>query len=566
MATWDFLLDILILLGAALLLGTVAELLRQSAILGYLAAGTIVGPNVLGLVGRGGGVEIIAELGVAVLLFTIGLEFSLRRLKRLGRVALLGGCLQVVATMAIAGVLAAIWLPWRGAVAVGAMIALSSTACVVRMLVDRRMLESIYGRNAIGILLFQDAAVIPLLLLVVTLGGAQGAADTALLLGKTVLLAVALIGGLLVLLNVIIPRLLNIQLWARHRELPILLAIILALGSAAAAHALSLSPSMGAFVAGVLLGGSPFSAQIRADVGSLRALLVTLFFASIGMLGEPAWALEHWYLVLGAVAAVIAGKAVVIWGVLRALGYRSGVSAATGLCLAQVGEFSFVLADVARGSAPNALIGDETFRLIVSATILTLFLTPFLATAAPRVADWLEERRRARVGAAGVEPSAAVEQESGEPPTDIMIIGYGPAGQAVCNALYGQHRARIMVLDLNPRNVQTARRLGLAARIGDATHGAVLEAAGIERASVVCLTIPDPAATRTIIHLCRRIVPDAAVVARSRYHVRRWELELAGAREVIDEEENVGLRIAASARKYIGQQSAISDRQVSSNQ
>ncbi len=551
MDPWSFLIDLLQMLAAALVLGTLAEQLRQSAILGYLVAGTLVGPNGLEYVDEGAHVAVIAELGAALLLFTIGLEFSLRRLRRLGRVALLGGALQVVVTMAAAAAAARLLgLSPRGAIAVGAMVSLSSTACVVRMLVDRRALDSVYGRNALGILLLQDLAVIPLLLIVVVLSGAEAPIEAGAVVGRLLLLAAGVFGGVFLLVNHVVPRLMNIERWARNRELPILLAIILALGSAAAAHQAGVSPAVGAFIAGVLLGESPFAAQIRADIASLRTLLVTLFFASLGMLGEPAWVLKHWHLVAGTVLLILAGKALIVLGIVRLLGFTAGLAAATGLCVAQVGEFSFVLADTARTpSSPGTppLISDDTFRLLVSATIATLFLTPFLVAAAPRAADWIESRRRRPAPAAM--PAAA---DGERPAPSIVIVGFGPAGQAVANALYAHHRDRILVIDLSPRNSQAARTLGLAVHLGDATHREVLDHAGIAGARVVAITIPDPDAVRTVIHLCRQAAPDSAVVARARYHVRRWEMELAGAREVIDEEEQVGLRIAASVRRHLG--------------
>ncbi len=548
MTTWDIMIDILVLLTAALVLGTVAEQLRQSAILGYLMAGMVVGPNVLGLVGEGAHVRAIAELGVAMLLFTIGLEFSFRRLMRLGQVALVGGSLQVVITLAIAAVVAKLLgLPIRGAIAVGAMVALSSTACVVRVLLDRRAIESLYGRNALGILLLQDVAVIPLMLLLIALAGGDTVLGAAKVLGRTIILGGALVGGFVLLLNVLVPRLLNLERWARNRELPILLAIILAVGSAVAAHAVALPPAVGAFVAGVLLGGSPFATQIRSDVGSLRTVLVTLFFSSIGMLAEPVWIAAHWHVVAGTVVLIMAGKAAIIWIIVRLIGFTHGLAAATGLCLAQVGEFSFVLAELAGGRIP--LIAPETFKLIVSATLVTLFCTPFLVAAAPRLADLIESRRlRGRAGAAGDGNEAEAPDAQGP---DVVVIGFGPAGQAVAHALYNQCRDQMAVIELSPRNAKTARHYGLSVHMGDATHLDVLERASINQAQVIAITIPDPTDCRTIIHLCRRLAPGAVIVARSRYHTYRWEFELAGAREIVDEEEQVGLRVAATARKYL---------------
>ena len=566
-SSWPIITDVVILLTAALLLGTLAEQLRQSAILGYLLAGTLVGPSVLGLVGSGEQVNVIAELGVALLLFTIGLEFSVGRLRRLGAVALVGGSLQVVLTLLITAAVAVL-LPLgpRAALAMGAIVTLSSTACVLRLLVDRAALDSLYGRNALGILLLQDAAVIPLILLMSALSGGDSLAHAGLTLLRTAGMAAGLIGLFYVVFNLVVPRLLNIRQWAKNRELPILLAMVVALGSVVAAHHVGISPAMGAFIAGVLLGGSPFAVQIRADVSSVRTLLVTVFFASIGLLGDPQWMMEHWILVAGTVAAIVIGKTLIISVIMRGLRLTHGLAVATGLCLAQVGEFSFVLAVIAHGPANRPLIGDDVFQTIVSAMIVTLFLTPFLVALAPHATTWIEAWRHRHETAESTSASTAddaalnrdaevgsTDERDGrdDPKSRIFIIGFGPAGQGVAHALLSRHQRQLVVIDLNPRNAAVAQGFGVAVQLGDAAHRHVLEHAQIRRASVIVITVPDPTASRTIIHHCKYLAPNAVIVARARYHVLRWELELAGALHVIDEEEHVGLRLAAEARKHL---------------
>lgn len=538
----------LIILGAALILGTLAEQLRQSAILGYLIAGTLVGPNVLGFVDQIDHVRAIAELGVALLLFTIGLEFSFRRLMLLGRVALLGGTLQVVTTLAIgAGIAAVSGLSWQASLAVGAIVALSSTACVLRLLTERAAIDSVYGRNALGILLLQDVAVIPMMILVVILAGGSTLSEAVWMLSRTVLLGGLLVAGFLILFNLIVPHLLSLQQWSRNREFPVLLAIVLALGSAYAAHAASLSPAMGAFVAGVLLGGTPFAAQVRSDVGSLRTVLVTLFFATIGMLSNPAWILNHWVAVVVAVLVIVIVKAAAVWAILRRLGVSHGMAVATGLAVAQVGEFSFVLAEIAR-TGTHPLISIDTFHLAVSSMILTLFLTPFLVTSAPHVARLVERWCRPRLSRREQGPC---DPDPGPLPSSCFIIGFGPAGQEVATALAHLQTTAITVIELNRRTAAAAQQLGLHTLIGDATHQDVLQHAGIARASVITVTVPDPAAARAIAHACRHLAPEAVVIARLRYHRRRLELELAGAHEIVDEEEFVGRRLAAMTLRRI---------------
>jgi len=555
--SWQVVLDILVLLGAALMLGTLAEQLKQSSILGYLVAGTIVGPAGLSLVKAGDHVHVIAELGVAMLLFSIGLEFSFARLRRLGKIALVGGSSQILLTMALAcGVSLLFGLSLKVAVAIGAMLALSSTACVLRILVDRKTIDSRYGRNSLGILLMQDIAVVPLVLLMTVLASGGSFGESMVVLGKTTGLGVLLIGAFLVLFRFVVPRLFNIKQWAQNRDLPVLLAIVVAIGSALAAHELGISPAMGAFVAGVLLGESPFAVQIRADVTSLRTLFVTLFFASVGMLGEPAWVLENWAVVGGTVTAIIVGKALVVTLVVRMLGHGTAISLASGLCLAQVGEFSFVLAEIGRGD----VFSEYVFDLVVSSTILTLFVTPFLIALAPRVTHGYQrvlgrsstEQRTTQAGERAVEPEAADTDEKADAEgQDIFIIGFGPTGQQAADLLSKQYGKLIHVIDLNPKNAQLAEMRGLAVQVGDATRHEVLEHAGIHRASVVLVTLPDANASRTVIHHCRHLSPEAVVIARARYHIMRWELQMAGAMHVVDEELSVGRNLAKEVRRQM---------------
>lgn len=543
---WQFLVEVLILLGAALALGALAEQLRQSAILGYLLAGTLVGPNVLGWVKSGENVNIIAELGVALLLFTIGLEFSFRKLRGLGRVALLGGTMQVLVTMAVPAAIAiAFDLQLRAAVAVGAMIALSSTAIVLRLLTDRAAMDSVYGRNCLGILLLQDIALIPLVLLMALLGSGGTVQETLMMLSRTVGLGFLLTSVFLVLFKLVVPRLLNLHRWTQNRELPILLAIIVGIGSAVAAHMVSISPAIGAFFAGILLGESPFAVQIRTDVSSIRTLLVTLFFASVGMVGEPVWVMQNWLMVVGVVAAILVGKTLITTLVLRMLAVSLPLSVATGLCIAQVGEFSFVLAEMAHGT----VISEDLFRLIVSATIMTLFLSPLLVVMAPVVAGCLSARTRRLVAEDGTTASSEAAEKNQL--RDTFIIGFGPAGQQAAQALAPAYKDRLFVVDLNPRNLVEAESMGLSNQVGDGTQRDLLRHTGLQHAHIVIVAVPDPTTSRTIIQHCKDLAPTAVIIARIRYHVMRKELEDAGALEIVDEEEQMGVHLAKKAFKYL---------------
>ena len=560
---WTILGDILVLLATALVLGAAAERLGQSVIVGYLIAGTLVGPNVLGWIASQRELFNIAELGVALLLFSIGLEFSPRRLVSLGSNVLKTGPLQVVLTavFAFAGATAC-GLDAREAIVVGMMVAVSSTACVLRLLTDRAEVDSEHGRTALGILLIQDVAVVPMMLLVSVMatGGTWGTIVGKLTLALT--LAAVLVGLFYVLFNIVAPRVLLLPTWHKNRDLPILLAVIMATGSAWATHAAGLSPALGAFASGVLLAVSPFATQIRADTRPLTTLMVTLFFAAIGMFGDPVWLVEHWAIVVGVVLAIVVGKPLLIALLARAFGRPWRYAIATALCLAQVGEFSFVLATIAQSNIEGAaLMSPITFRAMVAATILSLLLTPSLVSVAPWAGARCERillRWRARPGRAQVEldecttGTEEAEVANNGSPDLILVVGFGPAGQRVAEELLDSHQQQVVAIDLNPKNIEIARQYGLIFHLGDATDRDILEHAGIYRARAVVVTVPDHATARQLIHLVRDLAPEAFVVARCRYHVLHWELLRAGAHEVVDEEDQLGRCLAAQVRRFVG--------------
>lgn len=469
---WTALLQLLLLLSGALVAGMLFERFRQSAILGYLLAGTVMGPHVFGLVGADSGVSAMAEPGVALLLFAIGLEFSARRLLRLGPVAIVGGSLQVLVTLALAaGAAAAFGLEFKTAVAVGATVALSSTACVLRLLIDRAEIDSLHGRTSLGILLLQDVAVVPLLLLVTMLGGGGTLADIGLGLAKALGLIAALVLLFLLLAKLVLPGLLRHLSMSRDRELLVLLAVILALGSAWAAQAMDLSPALGAFVAGMLLAESPFSTQIRADIGGLRILFITLFFVSVGMMGDPVWMAAHMLPVALLTLALIAGKGLIVTVITVLFRLPVAHAIASGAALAQVGEFGIVVAGIASG---NGLFGEELMQLLVSAILLSLFLTPFLvryALPVGRATAGMFAGKKATPSPKNLPRSQSEEDgpDSGEdtpPPQRFLLIGFGPSGQNVGEELSRIPGAEALVIDMRPPNVELAPLHGPAGRAG----------------------------------------------------------------------------------------------------
>ena len=547
-AVWTMLFQLLALLGLALVLGMLFERFKQSAILGYLMAGTLLGPGLFNVIDQGSGVPVIAELGVSLLLFAIGLEFSAKRLIKLGPIAAIGGSLQVITTLGLGvGIGLLLGLEPRTAIAVGAVVALSSTACVLRILTDRAEIDSVHGRTALGILLLQDIAVVPLVLTVTIISGEGGIAEMGFGLLKAFGLIVGLVSVFLILAKYILPLVMRELSVARDRELLVLLAVLLAIGSACAAHALDLSPALGAFLAGMMLAESPFATQIRSDIGGLRIIFITLFFASVGMLGDPVWIAQNLPQVLGVTALIMVGKAAVISVIALFFKIPAQQAIASGIALAQVGEFGVVIGGIANS---NGLFSDELVRLIVSSTLLTLFATPLLIRGAlplgKRIAGLLPGKQ-----------SGGSEDRSEQPDDGkdfVMVVGFGPSGQRVSERLK-EFGVSFVIVDLRPNNVDLAKSMGLDAVLGDATSPDFLIHEGISRARAIVVTVPDQRASLRMVESVRTLNANIAIVVRARYHTFTDELEKAGATVVVDEEYLTGRRLAAAMGELLSDES-----------
>ena len=541
---WGYLLDVVVLLGGAMLVGAVFERFRQSAIIGYLLAGTLLGPHALDVIQNQDAMQSIAEIGVALLLFSIGLEFSWHRLREFGRSAVVSGGLQIGITMAAAaGVALLFGLSLAAAVAIGAVVALSSTAVVLRTLADRGEIDSVHGRTALGVLLVQDVAVVPLVLLIETLGGEGSAGQVAWDVGRDLLYGTLMVAGFALIARYVLPAVVAHPAISKNRELPILFAIVTAAGSAWVSQYLGLSAALGAFVAGVIIAGSPLATQVRADVGPLKTVFVTLFFAAIGMLADLEWLVMNIPLVFAVLAAVILGKAAIMWGVARVIRLPHRQAISSGATLAQVGEFSFVLATLAWGTG---LVSEDVFRLLVTVTIGSLFATPYLIAGAAPAGAWIERRLRK----AGMVPP---HDATTEPPPErghVVIVGFGPAGQTVAQGIQSAGLP-ITVIELNPRTVLQAKSEGLSAIAGDASMPEVVEHAHAPTAKAIVVTLPDQRAAAATIEQFRAHCPNVPIIARARYHAHVGSLRIAGAQVAVDEEATVGQRLAEEVQRTL---------------
>ena len=538
MDTWGLLLEIVILLAVSLVFGGVLSRFGQSPLVGYLLAGMMLGgPGSLQVVQSEHDIEAIAELGVALLLFSLGLEFSWQRLKSLGGVTLSSGVVQVIVTGAIVSAAGLLFgLGMIEAIAVGAMLSLSSTATVFRVLIDRGEIDSLHGRNSVGILLVQDMALVPLAILMTVLGEGGTPAEIAIVVVEIFALAVGLIVLLYLFLNKVAVKALATLSLEQNRELTILLAVVVGLGSTWAAHEVGLSPALGAFIAGMFLGSSAFATQLRADIASLRVVLLTLFFGAVGMVADPLWILQNFGFILFVAVLMVVGKTAIIWAILRAMGKTGRSSLATGLCLAQVGEFAFVLGKTGKESG---IVSEYTEMVVVSSAILTLLATPYLVQIAPRLATWVARWSRRAVGDESQTGAEGLFHH-------VVIVGFGPAGQAVGRALSGTGTP-VLVLDLNPAAKKAADLMKLMSQVGDAGQIDVLEHAHLRTAKMVVITLPAHRAALTVLSHVRALAPHAPVIVRSRHQAHWAEIEAAGADVVVGDEEEVGRSLAEKA-------------------
>jgi CPA2 family monovalent cation:H+ antiporter-2 len=522
MAVWSVIAEIIALLAAALILGAVAQRLRQSAVVGYLLAGLLLGPSGFGVIDDPDTVRTFAELGVVMLIFSIGLELPAARIRKLGPAVLLAGVLQIAATIVLFALGARLFgVPWSAAWAIGLIAAPSSTAFVIRLLEKRAELDSLHGRTAIGILLLQDAALVPLIV-IMSLLGEQGGEST----GPALLLSVGRMAGLMLILflaiRFVMPIALDRATVYRNREFPLLLAIVVVLSAAWASHALHISPVLGAFVAGVLLAESPFAVWVRADVGSLRTVFLTLFFASLAMLDDISWVRSHFVWLLVSVPAVLLFKALMVVAVTAVTKLPMPTRIATGLCLAQTGEFSFVLAQI---GTDNGVLSADWNQLIIATTVLALFVTPYLLPLAARMA-----------GRPGIQPAEG-DRPAAKMRDHVVVIGFGPAGRTVYQSLV--NRVPMTIVELNPRIGRFDGDESATVITGDATQELVLAHAGVDRARAVVVTIPDHKTALSVIRLIAALAPDTPIISRSRFHRYAGEFHAAST-DVVDEELAVG--------------------------
>ena len=537
--------DLLVLLLASIPISYLSTRLRQPVIIGFMITGIVIGPYGLGLIRDVGAVDVLAEIGVVLLLFTIGLELSLKRMMEMRRLVLLGGGLQVVLTILIVAALFVLMgRATSQAAYFGCLFALSSTAIVLKTYLDRAEIDTLHGKAGVGILIFQDLCIVPMMLLVPMMSGREGSslASVALKMGT----ALAVIAAILVAARRVVPFLLHHIVRLRSAEVFIIFVVLVSFGTAWLTSQFGLSMALGAFIAGVVLSESEYSHQIVSDIMPFRDVFNSIFFVSIGMLLSVGFLLANLPVVLVWFGALLIGKAIIVLLVALLLGLSLRIAVMVGLGLAQVGEFSFILA---KAGTEQGLLGAEDYQRFLAAAILSMMVTPFLIRAAPRVGVALQ--KRLAPSSLTEEPSDEFEPEARRLSDHVIIVGYGTNGQNLAKVL---HRVGIsyLVLELNADAVQSARRQGVPIIYGDAVRREVLQHVGGANARVLVIAISDPVATRHIIAIAREINPLLHIIVRTRYMSEVADLNALGASQVVPEEFETSIEIFARVLREYG--------------
>ena len=547
-------LELTLLYLTAAVLGVAAcRWLKLPAILGYLTAGVLMEPHTLGLAfGQDAeSIKYLAEFGVVFLMFVIGLEFNLPKLRAMRRHVFGLGLAQVVLTMVLVSagslllgrLLPTGWaLSWQTTLALSGALAMSSTAIVVKMMADRLELESEHGQRVMGVLLLQDLAVVPLLVLIPALGSPPEQLLGALALAAlkaTALIALLLWGG---------QRLMRwwLTLVARRKsqELFVLNLLLMTLGLAWLTEHAGLSLALGAFICGVLISETEYRVQVEAEIRPFHDVLLGLFFITIGMLLDWRQVTLQWPLVLALLTGPVLFKLVLITALARFMGASGGAALRTGLYLAQAGEFGFVLLTLSRR---EGLLPPELFNPILAAMVLSMLATPFIIMASNRIvmrlvaSEWMQQSLQ----------MTRIARQSINTRGHVLICGYGRSGQAMARVL-AQQGIATMALDLDPDRVQQAQAAGQAVAFGDAARPQALIAAGLNRASAVAITYLDTHSVLQVLTTIRAHAPQLPIIVRTQTDRELERLRAAGATEVVPESQEGSLMLAGHALALLG--------------
>lgn len=528
------LLQFLILLAISIPVTFLFQKLKVPAIIGFLVTGIIAGPSGMALVSEHESVQIIAELGVVLLLFTIGVEFSLGEFFSSGRRLILAGLGQVLLVIGLCSLVVRLFhLSIQLGIFLGFLVCLSSTAVVLKIFADRAELSSPHGRASTVILLFQDLCVVPMMLLIPSL---SGGAVNLLHVARQIAIAVATLAVLFFASRYLVPLLLKEVVQSRSRDLFLVTVLCICLGTAAASAAMGLSLAIGAFIAGLVISESDYSHQILSEILPFRDIFNAIFFISIGMLVEVPFFIQHWQWNLLGAGFTVLGKTGILFAVLMFSGLPFRASLISALSLCQIGEFSFLLAEQGRGTG---LLSAEMHQWFLAVTVITMAFTPAAVSIAiplsMKMQRWLKT----------VEPEA---KDSVARKEHLLIVGFGLNGQNLSRVVR-EAGLPFLIVELNDRLVQSARNGGLPVLFGDATRREVLLKADAGMARMAVIAISDPAATRHCVAMLRSLNPAMVILVRTRYVAEVESLVRLGANVVIPEEYETSIEIFARVLK-----------------
>ncbi len=536
MAELGFLRDFVFIFGVAIGITFLFYQLRIAPIVGYLIAGVLLGPSVLGIAKDVASIEVLAEVGVILLLFLIGVEFSLDEFLRMNQKMFLSGFLQIFLTAAIVMSIAIIFgASISQGLFVGFLVAMSSTAIVMKVLSDRGEMDSPHGRLTTAILILQDLSVVVIVLLMPVLGGKSGFSALDIILN--VFLVIAFMVLVIVASRSVVPFLLYRVVKTHSRELFLLSIVLMCFGTAYLTSLVGLSLALGAFLAGLIISESEYGHQAFSEILPLKDIFSILFFVSIGMLLDVDSILRDSWVVLLGVAGIFVIKFAAGVLVPVAIGYPARIGVLVAVALAQIGEFSFVLS---KEGLNYGLISIGDYQVFLASAIITMIFTPFMIQGSTRLSDAVERLPLSDAVKFGRFHEERAEKEDWK--NHVIVVGFGLNGRNVSRVLDAS-RIPFIVLELNPETVRIEKKRGIPIMYGDATKESVLEKANLKNARTVVIAISDASATRRIVELTRRLNPFVYIIARTRYTNEINPLYSLGANDVIPEEFETSIEI-----------------------
>ncbi len=527
-----FLNEIVALFLVSVLIAYVCYKIKLVPVVGFLLAGVIIGPNALGLVYEQELVNQLAEIGIILLLFTIGIEFSLEKLAKIKTAIFVGGGLQVLFTiLVVVGILQWVGTDIKVAIYTGCLVALSSTAIILGLLSEQGKTDTPTGRLSLAVLIFQDFAIIAMVLMVPILSGEnESINEIFIVLGKAVLL----IAIVVLLARKVVPWLLEKVALTRSKELFLLTVMAICFGTAALTNLADVSLALGAFLAGLVVSESRYSEQAMSEILPLKTIFNAVFFVSVGMLLDIRFLIEYPWILLGVATGIIVLKFILTSLSLMILGYPVRIAAGSAIILAQIGEFSFVLerAGSLAGLTP-AGFGDLGSQTFIAVTVLLMIFTPLMLKVSPNVGDLFAKTPLKKLGS---------KKKNNRPEADhlpledhVILIGYGPAGRSLAR-IFDDLNIPFIVIELNPSSVSEMHEKGFNAIYGDASRTHILEHADIYKAKLCVIAINDPDMNPRIINLAKYLNPTIEIIVRTRYISDADKLSKAGADHVVPEE------------------------------